>query len=743
MSMTDNHIQLLTALLIGSVCLLPLPFLVSFGRRLWRLLQGKQPKAKLFPGVMSISACLLGSLWCLRFATGCYSLVCDPGMDSSKAELFFRAIIEALQTFSLEGDFPEFVLQGKQLLRTLLGADTALVGAYGVYAWVLTLLAPLAGGAIILSVLASLFPRLKLRLSYLAFWQTKYFFSELNPYTLALARSIRQVKGSFFTRPVLIFANAYRDRPSEDEDLAEAANMGAICLKENLDQTHLSALGDRKFLLIHEQSAENMQMLGLLANGESQRYLKQAEVYLFGEDDSYSLVEQKIYEKLREECGFPEEDMPVFIPVLNYRNMITNLLHDVPLYSPLVGRDTDCLTVTILGTGRIGMEMFLTTYWIGQLLDHKLKIQLVSSESEEVFWGKVDRINPEIRHTTIPGDPILQYDRQGNCTAPYCDVAYLHWDIHSTPFMEALRGRSEDRRLLDTDYFLVALGSDEENMATAHTLQRYVGAYHLAEGAGRHTVIAYVVYNDQLSEALNRPHSSDLPSVYMRAVGALEDMCSVRNVFMQDHIAGAAYSQEWYDTVQQKEHRTQVNRQRIQDTYKYWANLARALHQSYKMFSTGLITRSVFDDPNLGAPQVGDNPFAPLVAGWDSWDEPRRQAHMRLLHRLCFLEHRRWSAFTRVQGFRNPTQYRRYLVEGKSGSYKHMGLRLHPCLVECDDQGIRAEIDPYARLIPGTEFRCTDPEALDLLDELSYELKKLGINDYDFKQYDYPFIQKP
>ena len=32
-------------------------------------------------------------------------------------------------------------------------------------------------------------------------------------------------------------------------------------------------------------------------------------------------------------------------------------------------------------------------------------------------------------------------------------------------------------------------------------------------------------------------------------------------------------------------------------------------------------------------------------------------------------------------------------------------------------------------------------EMLDLLDELSYRLKELGVNDYDFKQYDYPSIK--
>ena len=210
---------------------------------------------------------------------------------------------------------------------------------------------------------------------------------------------------------------------------------------------------------------------------------------------------------------------------------------------------------------------------------------------------------------------------------------------------------------------------------------------------------------------------------------------------MEAHGDGADAAQDWYDSIRHRQKRLQANRKRIQDNYKYWASLARAMHQSYKMFATGLITTTVFDDPTYRTPPVGDDPLAPLIRGWETWDEETMAKHMRLLHRLSWLEHRRWSAFTRVYGFRNPVEYRTYIQEGKSDSYKHMELRLHPCLVECDDQGIRARIDHTGKLIPGTDFCCSDPEKLDLLDELSYRLKELGINDYDFKQYDYPSIK--
>ena len=58
--------------------------------------------------------------------------------------------------------------------------------------------------------------------------------------------------------------------------------------------------------------------------------LKKAEIFLFTNDDAYVQVEKNVRDKLK----FREEEMPTFIPVQSYRNLITNLLKDIPLYEP-------------------------------------------------------------------------------------------------------------------------------------------------------------------------------------------------------------------------------------------------------------------------------------------------------------------------------------------------------------------------------------------------------------------------
>ena len=63
------------------------------------------------------------------------------------------------------------------------------------------------------------------------------------------------------------------------------------------------------------------------------------------------------------------EEKPTIVPVRSYRNLIHNLFVDVPLYEPLINKkDSNKLSLTILGNGIIGTEAFLNAYWFGQMM---------------------------------------------------------------------------------------------------------------------------------------------------------------------------------------------------------------------------------------------------------------------------------------------------------------------------------------------------------------------------------------
>ena len=745
--------------------------------------------------MLVFSSCLILSIWCLRYAV-CYFNVWYPNPDMSSLnwwEEIFNSFLHTLQTFSTDEDYSYFISEGKKMIGVMYGENVTVAQTiYGLYVSALNVVAPVAGGAIIFEILANVFPKIKLLMFHWAIWKEKYYFSELNSESLALAKSISNIKFKFFDKPVLVFTNVADDE-SKAELLAEAKLIGAICIKDDLSHVNKNKFGLRKFFLVDEIGLENLQTLSELAGLENNAYLKNSEIYLFTDDEAYVQVEKMIREKLRlqysqltirdkiklnfkrfslslkksaeaednkikgveqykdklfeNKLSVVEDELPIIIPVNSFRNLTSNLLVDIPLYETIVGKEKNKdgvrdLSVTIVGSGKIGKEMFLSTYWFGQILDCNLKINVLSMESEEEFWNKIDCVNPEIRHTTEKGNPILKINRNGDMAEVYCEVNYEQCDAKSSKFIECLTDVSNP--VIKTDYFFIALGNDNDNISVANTVRKYVGDYHINKNSNLKTIITYVVYDSELSDVLNRKkffnHLNDKPDVsdvYMRAIGSLDDMYSANNIFMTERETYAQKADDAYNSIQNRNDRANSYKKRIRDDYKHWANLARGMHTKYKVYSMGLINASLFDFPDSEEEYIKETKSAydnymEKISGNATFED------VSLLHKMAWLEHRRWNAFTRVKGFRHTENYRVYAKALNDSSYKQMDLKLHPCLVECDKNGIKGTINSNGIIDEASLLKSEEYEKFDLLDDLSYAMYKEGYNSYDFKYYDYP-----
>jgi len=848
--------QVIKTLLILSVVILVIPAVVWVIHRFKNPIGASYRKTRV-SHMLVFSACLIASVWCLRYAVGYYGILCPEPETKvlSWWEEIFNSFLHTLQTFSMDEEYTEYILKGKDMILYVFGKDAVRAQtAYGVFASFLNFLAPIAGGAIIFDILASIFPKVRLYLSHvLLVWKKKYYFSELNSASLALAKSILNSGFNYFNKPILIFTDTYYDNEEEkgSELFSEAKLLGAICIRDDLSHVKKNRFGKRKFFLIDESEQGNLQTLAEFANSSNSKYMKKSEIYLFTNDDVYVQLEQRVCEKLQQkfkakkihvliryyyqklktpiltvctkiknkieenrktkkkkpECNadtqlsfrlvgrrvykfyrktfirtkrwfredrcnerikkkkeelvsieeeLTQRKLPTIVPVNSYRNLISNLLCNVPLYESIIGREKDAdagqnLNVTILGSGNIGTEMFLSTYWFGQILDCKLNINIISKESEEEFWNRIDYINPEIRHTTIKDDPILIYNRKGDKSEVYCTVKYIPCDVKSSEFINCLK--NPEKGILNTDYFLVALGSDEENISVANIIRRYIGEHHINQKKYDKTIIAYVVYNSELADTLNQKkyfkHAKDNVDVYMQAVGCLSEVYSVDNVFMEKYDSFVDAVKNGYDTLQKRKDRAGKHRARRKDDYKHWASLARTMHAKYKMYSMKLIEKSMFDYFDMETKIKDFNGeeehlkyLQEVYDGFQKNISGKTEVDQELFHRMAWLEHRRWNAFTRVMGFRCTTEYDEYSIPKKVGSYKQMDIKLHPCLVECDEKGIRSGITPEGKVEELTLLQCDDRAEFDLLDDLSYDLCDKNYNNYDFKQYDYLICDK-
>ncbi len=753
--MVEQSVKIkITVLLILSVVAFFTPGLIAFIKT--KFLSEKRRKSDV--GVMIIfSAFLIAAIWCLRYAVAYCCFITENSTNNlNMLEEAVNCFLATLRTFNLEEMYVDYLSDIKTMFGNVYSEKFAYFKEIRtllvVYASILNVAAPIAGGAVIFEILASVFPKVKMELSYFAVWRKKFFFSEINEASISLAKGILDVNKSYIRRPVLIFTDTYVDKENEKkaELLSEAKSFGSICVKDDISHVRKNMFGSRSFMLLDENESSNLQALTDLSGKRNIAYMKKAKIFFVTTSDAYLEIEQRVHDKIVNEYEFKEEDIPTFIPVKCYRNLVSNLLVEIPLFEPLIDKKRkDELMVTILGTGHIGIEMFLTTYWIGQILNCALNINVVSEESEKEFWNKIDYINPEIKHTTKLNDPILRINRQGDMASPYCTVNYFCCDAKSSTFMDYITESSLSGNLLNTDYFFVSLGTDDLNISVANTIKNAVGKYHISKEDAMKTVIAYVVYDSTVSEILNRKclfnFAGKTADILMRAVGNTNEVYSAKNIFLNDYEITAQKIHSAYLKAQGLKSLADVHKDRMVDDYKHWANLARSMHIKYKMFSMGIVYDSIFNYDNwneknyIKSVEVALDRYKRKVSGKTDFEKTEDfEKHLKLLNELAWLEHRRWNAFTRVKGFKHTNDYDNYAIAGETGSYKQMELKLHPCLVECDKKGIRAEFNEKGKIIENSIFKRKDKTDFDLLDELSYDLYEKRYNNFDFKQYDYP-----
>lgn len=768
------------------------------------------PQTPLIKKMPFVVLMLLGSVWAARFAVGYYlnfHQIDDLGLSAvGRRSEILNSFIHALQTFSLDENYSEYITAARCMMRDTLGIPW-ITRLTGIFIAVLNVAAPISGGAVLLDFFTEALPRLRFRLARILFKREAIYFSKLNQESLALAKDIvSERSGSFFRHYTMVFADAYskNDDESSSETIHAAKALGAICLKDDILSISLKRFAQNRIYIIDHNENSNLAALTRFLYKDA-KYAKRTEVYIFSSDKKISHLDEEVSyivknrkrelaDEIQRKCKVTKpqavllkaaaKSIPAVIPVATVRNMTYNLFMDVPLFEPLIDKQKEAdgkrkLTLTILGSGVIGTEFFLTAYWCGQMLDTSIKINVVSKEAEagssgsakEAFESRINQINSDIFKSRVFESPLLRYstdDDPPEYSPPYFDYAFYEVDVLNDRFLTDDATRS----LLDSDYFIVVLGSDEDNFFVADMLRRRVGAHHMYNKINAKTVISYAIYNTDLSRSFNlvKLHnyalsgSTDNPDILMHAFGSREEVYSIKNVMFNGVYDGTGTA---FDKTENASRRSTAQNS-FDDIYTYRARLARRVHRRYKEFSCGMYSESLFmcrtaesvkehfknaHDKYLkylfseGEYSQGESSEPPSVHK----KGPARStddSSLRLFHRLAWLEHRRWVAFMRINGFRSvksKKSFNAYInsetAEHTKGDHKHVGLKLHPCLVECADTGMKASYDDYGAIITGHRKKMVQSEdRRDLLDELSINIveRKDANKREPFKYWDYP-----
>ncbi|MBQ3086836.1 MAG: hypothetical protein IJC45_05835 [Clostridia bacterium] len=335
---------------------------------------------------------------------------------------------------------------------------------------------------------------------------------------------------------------------------------------------------------------------------------------------------------------------PVITRVRDYENLIFLLLRDVPLFAPLLldeiaaakekeeqakkqaqetaeqntqekeaspsameaeqaeltvaadQQKVSQLNVTILGSGQIGMQMLLSSSWCGQIYGHSLGLNMVSEEDDFDVLQRIQQLSPEFMQSTVKNTPLLRIfaaGRDEEYNEPYFTFRYAKADLDKRDFAGidcVAAGDSEDtHNMLDSDYYVVALGSDEQNISTAELLARSIAVRKRKTGNEKNVVIVMMVFDPKICDLFKNATEKDEFSkekIHIYPFGSLEFIYSIENItLVRDNPSGVAMNSLYSGIFAEQTRHLSEDRSRQKKVYDAWSSLARAFHLNYRVYS--------------------------------------------------------------------------------------------------------------------------------------------------------------
>ena len=652
-----------------------------------------------------------------------------------------RIIIEIMRAMNVDADYATMDRPltpfGSPILDTLVKWYRAL----------LYTITPITGLALVYDVVAGVSPSVKL---FFNRRRPMFIFSQLNGKSASLAGDIA-AKAKKLGSPVIVFAgcNMAADDADSVQLISAAKEMGAVCIDDDL--SHCDSFRASKqavFFLVsvdergEPDDTENLSMLHSLASISPEKWSGEKGCNIFFFTNSADTVEnvRAIKREYRAVKGDTVNSRVRVHVVRDYAQTSATLLNTYPLYELLSEADQP-LRIAIFGGGEFSLEMFKSIFWCCQLLDNPLELCLVSNlpgDEQGDFRQRIERLSHEIIESCTPGAACLRIAEPEFISRPYASLSFVTADMHRLDIREFLtRQRRYDCgsgsfALTDYNGFFVMSGDDGRNMVFADELRRELSYLSLENGVNGKKCIFTAIENDELARCVklryedNNARASN--PVRMLSFGSLAERYSWGSVSMDnryllnsEHVEerGALHSLPGMDESKD-------------DIYSEWSSVSRSYHQIYKMYSAGFM-RDREPESGSGADKLA---YCNAI-----------HRDTELARRLTWLEHRRWNAFLRVQGFRAPPG----LVEALDGlkrggmetvdenrlnmyAYKNVPDRLHPCLVESrmDDSECSWDLlDMNSEIRDLVDLRNGKKTAADLAEAKKAEPWLYGVKLYD------------
>ena len=522
-------------------------------------------------------------------------------------ETILISIHNMIRLFIVDGEF-NFVASN------IAGLPPALFKGYSFLFSVLFVLAPILTFGFVLSF----FKNISAYKRYITHFKTDaYIFSELNEKSLALAKSLYD--NDHKTR-MIVFTDVFEKQEEGVFELIEQAKeLGAICFKKDI-VTNNFAIHSKKsslyFFVMGEDESENInQSLKIV---KALKYRDNTRLYVFSSRTEAELLLANAFN----EDVVDEKKLEPQIKVRrinDIQSLISRNLYETgfeKIFSTAYENETKIkeINAVVIGMGRYGTEMTKALSWFCQMDGYEVRIN--SFDKEKHIADRFAALCPEL----------MDHERNGD----FETVGEAHYKISIHPKVDICTRSFEDYLLSlpKTTYVFVALGNDEDNIATAIKLRT------LFAQAGMFPVIQAVVYDvdkkDNLANIVNFKKEAykidfigDRKKAYSEEVilgSEVEDLALARHLMWGDE------------------------RDFWQYDYNYKSSMASVIHRKMKIL--------------CGIPGIEKKP-----------EERTREE----LVAIRILEHSRWNAYMRSEG---------YIYSGSIEKKTRNDLaKMHHCLV--------------------------------------------------------------
>ena len=552
------------------------------------------------------------------------------------------------------------------LTRDMLGS---MLLPYKMLAATLYLLAPVFTLGVVLQYFSNTFERLRMRLKKK---HDLYIFSELNTRSLEIATDMWSCAKKAGRRLEIVFCCSDKKDSVNTDQEKSARKLNAVLLPEEIIHVRLNSQRRRvNYYLISEDDDANVdQTLKMIHDmtGGSAWYNKQRLCQRNVTLHCYAInAEAEILLDAKD-----KQDLKVVL-VDEVRDAVYEQLYEYPLYMNQMktgGAKQNMLTLLIVGGGKAGCEFLKADVWSGQMISYKLNIHLFDLEGTNL-QERLEEECPEL------------LAEEGNY-----QICIHEGDVFSGTM------QSELDALGQVDYCVSALGDDERSIRAAVWMRRHFCA---KTGYTKPFICAYVqslakkMAVSELSENTRRKTSLSYEIVPFGCGGVYYGNESDA-AFVLEYL-GLGVQSHYFRLNRGSD--AESRRYAVQNFYEKQGNrrssIANGMHINTKLWEMGYgILRVPENGEELECYRrcVKAVDFAEILA---SLSETERAAYYNL-------EHERWMAYVRTEGWRLASNggrtlaeiracYELYCEEFKNQNYL---AKMHPALVpiESDDPSV-------------------------------------------------------